>query len=147
MKKFIIAFAAVLTLISTTAFADGKEKVNPALTTFQNEFKGATDVIWKEGKNVLTAAFTFNSFRIEAYFSYTGELLGTARNVLFNQLPLAVIKEINSRFGSVPVYDIVEYNTEADTFYTMIAELPTKKLQLKATTSGTVSVDRRIKEK
>ena len=44
MKKFIIAFGAALTLISTTAFAGGKEKVNPALSTFQNEFKGATDV-------------------------------------------------------------------------------------------------------
>ena len=31
MKKFIIAFAAALTLISATAFAGKKEKVNPAL--------------------------------------------------------------------------------------------------------------------
>ena len=146
MKKFIIAFAA-LTLISATAFAGKKERVNPALITFQTEFKGATDVKWQEGRNVITAGFTFNGFRIEAYFDYSGELLGTARNVLFNQLPLAVIKEINTRYGTAPVYDIIEYNTGSETFYQMIVELPKKTLEVRASSAGDISVLRRIKEK
>ena len=147
MKKFIIAFAAALTLISTTAFATGKEKVNPALNTFQNEFKGATDVTWQQGTNVISAGFTFNSFRVVAYFDHTGELLGTARSILFNQLPLAVIKEINTRYGAAPVYDIVEYNSGSETFYQMIVESPKKKLEVRATAAGDISVLRRIREK
>jgi len=145
MKKFIIAFGAALTLISTTAFAGGKEKVNPALSTFQNEFKGATDVKWQQGKNVITAGFNFNGLRTEAYFTYDGELLGTARNVLFNQLPLAVIKQIDTRFGTAPVYDIIEFSAGSETFYQIIVELPKKKLEVRATSGGDISVLRKIK--
>ena len=145
MKKFIIAFGAALTLISTTAFAGGKEKVNPALSTFQNEFKGATDVKWQQGKNVITAGFNFNGLRTEAYSTYDGELLGTARNVLFNQLPLAVIKQIDTRFGTAPVYDIIEFSAGSETFYQMIVELPKKKLEVRATSGGDISVLRKIK--
>jgi len=145
MKKLIIGLAAALTLISTTAFAGEKEKSNPALATFQKEFKEATDVKWQEGKDVIMAAFVLNNFRVEAYFSYAGELLGTARNVLFNQLPLMVIKEINNRYGSVPVYEITEYTLGTDTFYNMTVELANKKLKVKATTSGELSVEKKIK--
>ena len=146
MKKFIVASAAVLTLISSSAFAGHKE-YNPAESTFQDQFKGATDVKWKEGKETIKASFALNGFHVEAYFSYTGELIGTARNVLFNQLPLAVVKEINTRYGSAPVYDIIEYNSDSETFYQMTVELPTKKLQISAASGGEVSVVKRIKTK
>jgi hypothetical protein len=145
MKKFIIAFVAVGTLLSTSAFAGGREKINPALTTFQKEFKGATDVKWNEGKDAITAAFVLNNSRVEAYFDYTGELLGTARNVVFNQLPLSVVKELSNRYESAPIYDIIEYTRGADTFYDMIVETPTKKLRVRATVAGDVSVLKKIK--
>jgi len=143
MKKFILGLAAVLILVSTTAFAGGKE--NPALTTFQNEFKDATDVKWQEGKDVIKASFNLNDFRVEAFFSYTGELLGTARNIIFNQLPLAVIKEINKRYATAPIHDITEYSTGAETFYTMAVETPTKHLKLKVFSNGNISVEKKIK--
>src|SRR5215831_4881367 len=144
MKKFIVASAAVLTLISSSAFA-GHGDFNPAESTFQDQFKGATDVKWQEGKETIIASFALNGFHVEAYFSYTGELIGTARNVLFNQLPLAVVKEINTRYGSAPVYDIIEYNSGSETFYQMTVELPTKKLQINATSGGDISVLKKIK--
>jgi hypothetical protein len=146
MKKFIIVFAAAVTLISSTAFAGGKERINPALTTFQKEFKGALDVQWNEGKEVITAAFVLNSFRVEAYFNFNGELIGTARNILFNQLPLTVIREINNRYGSVPVYGITEYNIGGDTFYDMTVELSTKKLKVRATQLGEISVEKKTRK-
>jgi hypothetical protein len=145
MKKFIIALAAAVTLISSTAFAGGKEKINPALTTFQKEFKGAMDVKWNEGKEAIKASFVLNNFRVEAYFSYTGDLIGTARNILFNQLPLAVIKEIDNRYGSTPVYEITEYNTDGGTFYDMTVELSTKTLKVRATPAGELTVQKKIK--
>ena len=146
MKKFIISLVAVVTLISTTAFAGSKERINPALATFQREFKGAEQVKWNEGKEAITAAFVLNSFRVEAYFNYSGELIGTARNILFNQLPLTVTKEINNRYGSAPVYEIIEYNAGNETFYDMTVELRTKKLTVRATVGGELSVEKSIKK-
>jgi len=146
MKKFIVASAAILTLISSSAFA-GHKNLNPAETTFQDQFKGATDVKWQQGKETIKASFALNGFHIEAYFNYAGELIGTARNVLFYQLPLAVVKEIDNRYGSAPVYDIIEYNSDSETFYQMTVELPTKKLQISATSGGAISVVKKIRTK
>jgi hypothetical protein len=146
MKKFIVASAAVLTLISSSAFA-GYKDFNPAENTFQDQFKGATDVKWMEGKETIKASFALNGFHVEAYFNYAGELIGTARNVLFNQLPLAVVKEINTRYGAAPIYDIIEYNSDSETFYQMTVELPTKKLVVRATSGGDMSVVKRTKTK
>ena len=146
MKKFIIAFVSIITVLTSTAFAGTNEGTNPALATFQNEFKGAVDVRWTESKNVISASFVLGNSRAIAYFNYDGELLYTARNVLFNQLPLVVITEINKRFGSNPVYDIIEYTTGSETFYTMRAETTTKKLKLRVSSDGDISVEKKEKK-
>ena len=144
MKKFIIAFAALFTLISTTAFAGkgkkAKGKDNPAEATFQKNFQGASDVRWAEDKEAISASFVLSNSRVVAYFNYEGELLGTARSVLFDQLPLTVIKEINDRYGSAPVYDITEFTCGGETFYHMIVETPTKQVKVKVSSFGDVLV-------
>lgn len=144
MKKFIIASTIAFTLISATAFA-GKDD-NPAAKTFQKEFKGAEDVKWSEGTDIISATFILSSSRVVAYFSNSGELLGTVRNVLFNQLPLTAIKEINNRFGSTPVFDITEYTTGDDTVYYMYVDTPTKHLKLRVSTAGEISVEKKTKK-
>jgi hypothetical protein len=146
MKKFIIAFVSILTVVTSSAFAGVHEGTNPALQTFQNEFKGAIDVKWTESKDVISASFVLGNSRAIAYFNYSGELLYTARNVLFNQLPLVVVTEINKRFGSSPVYDITEYTTGSETFYTMRAETSTRKLKLKVSSNGDISVTKKEKK-
>jgi len=146
MKKFIVVSAAVLTLISTTAMAGTKHGGNPAEKTFQNNFKGAVDVKWDEGKDYISASFVLGNSRVIAYFDPSGELLGTARNVLFNQLPLNVITEMNKRFGSAFVYDILEYSVGSETFYTMLADTQTKLLKLRASSTGNISVESKTKK-
>jgi len=146
MKKFIIAFAVVLTLITTTAYAGPKVGDSPAQVTFQKEFKGAEDVRWSEGRDAISATFTLSNSRIVAYFSYEGELLGTARNVLFNQLPLAVIREINNRFASAPVYNIIEYTCGGETFYNMDVDTSTKHLRLRVASDGYISIEKKTKK-
>jgi hypothetical protein len=73
-------------------------------------------------------------------------LLYTARNVLFNQLPLVVITEINKRFGTSPVYNIIEYTTGSETFYTMRTETAKKKLKLRVSPDGCISVEKKEKK-
>ena len=146
MKKFIITFAVAATLMTSTAFAAPGNGDNPAQATFQKEFKGAEDVRWSEGRDVISASFTLSSSRIVAYFNNEGELLGTARNVLFNQLPLAVIREINNRFGSAPVYNIIEYTCGGETFYNMDVDTSTKHLKLKVVSDGYISVEKKTKK-
>jgi hypothetical protein len=146
MKKSIIVFSAILTVITATAFVGAKPGGNPAEATFQKEFNGATNVKWTEGKDVISASFILSDSRIIAYFSSDGELLGTARNVLFNQLPLAVVKEINNHFGDAPISDITEYTSGLATYYGMYVDTPTKHLKVKITSEGDVTVEKRTKK-
>ena len=146
MKRSIIVFSAILLVITATAFVGAKPGGNPAEATFQKEFNGATNVQWTEGKDVISATFILSDSRIIAYFTNDGELLGTARNVLFNQLPLAVVKEINNRYGNAPIADITEYTSGLQTYYAMYVDTPTKHLKIKITSEGDVAVEKRAKK-
>ena len=146
MKRSIIVFAAILTVISTTAFVGAKPGGNPAEATFQKEFNGATNVQWKEGKDVISASFVLSDSRIIAYFTTDGDLIGTERNVLFNQLPLAVVKEINNRYGNAPISDIVEYTSGLETYYGMYVDTPTKHFKIKMSSEGDVTVQQKTKK-
>jgi hypothetical protein len=146
MKRSIIVFAAILTVITTTAFVGAKPGGNPAEATFQKEFSGATNVEWTQAKDVISVSFVLSDSRILAYFTTDGELIGTARNVLFNQLPLAVIKEINNRYGNAPISDIIEYTSGMDTFYGMYVDTPTKHLKIKVTAEGDVTVQQKTRK-
>ena len=147
MKKFFIAVAILFTVGCSVSYATGKDKINPKVTAaFQREFAGVGDVNWTVSENIIKANFLYNNVRTEAYYNEDAELVGTARNVLFNQLPLAVIKGVNERFGSVPVYEIVEYTCNGETIYSMTAELASKKLKIKASVSGNIWVERKIKK-
>jgi len=146
MKRSIIVFAAILTVISTTAFVGAKPGGNPAEATFQKEFNGATNVQWKEGKDVISASFVLSDSRIIAYFTTDGDLIGTERNVLFNQLPLAVVKEINNRYGNAPISDIVEYTSGLETYYGMYVDTPTRHFKIKMSSEGDVTVQQKSKK-
>jgi len=146
MKRSIIVFAAILTVITTTAFVGARPGGNPAEATFQKEFNGATHVQWKEGKDVISVSFVLSDSRIIAYFTTGGELIGTERNVLFSQLPLAVVKEINNRYGNAPISDIVEYTSGLETYYGMYVDTPTKHLKIKMSSEGDVTVQQKSKK-
>src|SRR4029078_3826416 len=146
MKKSIIVFSAILTVITATAFVGAKPGGNPAEVTFQKEFNGATNVKWSEGRDLISATFILSDSRIIAYFTTEGELLGTERNVLFNQLPLSVVKEINNRYGKAPIFDIVEHTSGTETYYGMVVDTPTKRLKLKISGEGEVTVQQKEKK-
>jgi len=146
MKRSIIVFSAILIVITATAFVGAKPGGNPAEATFQKEFSGATNVKWTEGKDVISVSFVLSDSRIIAYFTNEGDLLGTERNVLLNQLPLAVVREINNRYGNAPIADIIEYTSGVNTFYGMYVDTPTKHLKLKISSEGEVTVEKRTKK-
>jgi hypothetical protein len=147
MKKIIVGLTLLLSLASFTTFARGEEKVSQeTLINFQKEFKAAQNVSWAVADEVATASFNLNGFRLQAYFDSEGQLLGTARTILFDQLPITVINSINNRYETAPVYEIVEYTTGAETFYCMTVETAKKKLKIRATSAGNLSVEKKIKK-
>ena len=131
---------SIMLTIGSSAFANEKEVSPAVLSSFQKEFSFAKDVKWAVDEKFSIAYFYLADIRIEAIFSNEGELLVTERNLLFNQLPLAVINSINNRFGSIGAYDIIERTSESGTVYKMTIEYANKIFQLQAGTSGDLSI-------
>lgn len=147
MKKIIAGMILVLSLASFTTFASGGEKIGQeTLVNFKKEFKAAQNVKWSVADEVSTATFNLNGFRVQAYFDVDGQLLGTARSILFEQLPISVINSINNRFDDAPVYEIVEYTRGAETFYMMTIDAAKAKLKIRATATGYITVEKKIKK-
>ena len=148
MKKLIIGIGLVLSLISFSAFAAGEEEVSPqVLRAFKAEFINAANVKWTRIDEIYAVDFTQNGFRVEAYFDDAGELLGTSRNIMFNELPLAVNVALCERFKDAPVYEIFEYTVGTETFYKMKVEVPGKTLIVRSGISGSTMIEKRIRHK
>jgi hypothetical protein len=147
MKKIIVGMGLFLSVISLSAFATGEKDVNPqVLRSFNVEFIHAENVKWTKAEEIYVVNFTQNSFRVEAYFDEAGVLLGTARNLLFNELPLAVASAVNKKYKDAPVYEIFEYTVGNETFYRMKVDLPQKTFQVRCGIGGDLSVEKRIKQ-
>ena len=145
MKKILVALSLLLTVGMTSAFANDP-KVNPSvLASFQKEFSFVTDAKWIVSDEYSKAVFILADRRIEAYFSNEGEYLGSARDLIFNQLPMAVINSMNKRFGPIGVYEIVERSIGAETFYYMTVEYANKTLRIEATPSGGLSIIKKVR--
>jgi hypothetical protein len=131
----------------TTAFASGDPTVGPRVQqSFKNEFPQADYVIWGKDQDYFKATFVLNDYRTEAWFSADGELLGTVRNLLYDQLPLSVMRGIEKNYPSACVIEILEITNSDGTVYKMVATDKKGKIGLSATPDGVVMKTGRIKK-
>ena len=67
-------------------------------------------------------------------------------NILFNQLAGAVINKITDRYSEASVYEITQYNCGEEIFYSMIVETDSKKLKIKALSSGDLAILEKLRK-
>src|SRR5215510_5966882 len=142
MKKIITGLTA-LTATATMAFAKNSDPSPAVLRAFQAEFKDATNVEWQKKPDFAKAHFNFNGSQVEAYYEFDGELIGTARTILFDQLPLAALKAVEDRFPQAALYELTEYNVGAELFYMLTVEQGSKKQKVKLTPIGGLTVEKK----
>ena len=94
----------------------------------------------------MKARFTISDMLTEAYYNEEGEFLGSARNLLFEQLPLSVIHEFNKRFDETSVLNIIEITNSEGTSYRIWLEKGDKKIKLNASANGEISILEKVKK-
>ena len=147
MKKIILAMSLMLAISLPSALAIDEKEVDPrVLATFKMEFSSARDVQWNVNADHTTAKFSLYDQGFTAYFTNEGELIGTARNILYVQLPLSVIKEIENSFAKAEITSVTEFTLNGETSYYLHATQKGKKLLLQAFSSGQVSIVKKIKQ-
>jgi hypothetical protein len=148
MKKIIfsLAFSAAL-LSSAFTYAAGRDtNVNEPTVivkqAFAKEFKNIANVEWttlsKEG--VYQAKFSFNNEPLQAFFTEDGEFLGTTRQVVLAQLPVAVSTELEKQYTDYRVVTIFEYSKRDGLNYYITLCNSKGAMIVKATGNGELTV-------
>jgi hypothetical protein len=139
MKNLITALSVVLITGLTPALAN-ETNTNPRTEAiFSKQFTGAENVKWTSLQDGLEkVTFTLAGTRVDAYFDNEGELLGTVRNLFFNQLPLTVMQTINNKFTSAVVIESIEISNEEGINYMVVLEQKDKKYSIRLNSRGDI---------
>ena len=141
MKKVIITLSMLMTVAVTSVFAkEGTDINQKVLTAFEKDFNSAKNVKWNRDGEYLKASFTIADMLTDAYYTEAGELVGSARYLLFEQLPLSVIHGYNKRFDESSVLSVLEITNEEGTSYRLWIEQGNKKIKIRANSSGDITV-------
>jgi hypothetical protein len=145
MKNLVVAL--LVTIAAGLAPAQAGE--NPkAEKEFAKKFAGAENVQWtKLSDGYSKVSFTLNGVRAESYFDESAELLGTARNIFYSQLPLPVIQSLSNSFVNAVVIEVTEISNEEGTSYRVVLEKGEKKYNLRLDSQGTVVEQKKIRLK
>jgi len=146
MKKTFVTLLALLTIGMTVTLASGKTDVDPKiLSAFQKEFSFAKNVKWEEEGSLARVIFSLNDQGVTAWYNSDAELVTTARNILYNQLPISVMRSLDKEYAGADIFGIVEISRNDETYYQMRADKKGKKFLLKASSSGNIIVLKKIK--
>ena len=146
MKKTFVTLLTLLTIGITVTIADPVTPVDPKiLSAFQKEFSFAKSVSWQEDGSLTRVNFVMNDQGITAWYNANAELVTTARNILYNQLPISVMRSLDKQYEGAGIFGITEINRNDETYYKLKVEKRGKKYLLKASPSGNIVVLKRIK--
>ena len=130
MKKIFVVLFAFLT-IGAASFANEKHSIDPGiLSAFQKEFSFAKDVKWEMKGAFAQVNFSLNDHGFVAWYNVNAELVSTARNLLYMQLPLSVIRSLEKNYSDASFSGIIEVTRNNETFYQLQAEKKNKKFLL-----------------
>jgi len=146
MKKTFVTLFAFLTIGITISMAMERADVDPKiLSAFQKEFSFAKNVKWEVKGDITQANFLLNDQGIVAWYNSDAELVVTARNVLYNQLPISVIRSLEKNYADATFCGITEVTRNNETYYQIRADKKNKNFLLKASPSGNIIVLKKIK--
>jgi hypothetical protein len=146
MKKTILSLLALLVTGITAVMASERADVDPKiLSAFQKEFSFAKNAKWELKGNLTRVNFLINDQAVMAWYNSDAELVTTARNILYNQLPISVIRTLEKEYAGAGFFGITEVERNNETYYQIMADKKNKKYFLKASPSGNIIVLKKIK--
>jgi hypothetical protein len=145
MKKIFSALF-ILLIANLPVFANDENKIDPkVIAAFQKEFSFAENAKWESKGDLSQVNFSMNNQGFVAWYNEDAELLSTARNLLYMQLPLSAIRTLERDYSDADLSGFIEITRNGETYYQLQAERKGKKFILKATPSGNVTVSKRLK--
>jgi hypothetical protein len=147
MKKIFLA-AAFLTATVISSFANPIEKADPkAEAVFNKQFAGAQSTIWsKTEEGLLKVNFVWGGHSTVVYFNDKAEIIGSIRNMFYDQLPLTIIRSVESKYQSPVVIEVREVSNEEGTKYALVLEEKTKRYNVRLNSLGEILSSEKVKK-
>ncbi|MCW3114555.1 MAG: hypothetical protein JWR18_2951 [Segetibacter sp.] len=145
MKKLLIAALIVASFV-TSAFAE-PAKINAlALKSFTVEYKKASDVSWTTPGEFVKASFVFDNQRMEAFYTLTGEKIGTSVGVSLDELPTKAKRAFAKKYSSYTVRESILFEGMEDNAYFIAAENDAEKVIVKVYDDGQLYLYKKTKK-
>jgi hypothetical protein len=136
MKKRILIFALMLTGISYS-FANTTDGITKRATaSFSKDFSNAKNIKWERKHDYMLATFSMNNEVMFAYYTSEGELIGVARNILSDKLPISQLVNLKKNYVGYWISNLFEVNKNGITTYYITLENANEKLALRSSGDG-----------
>jgi hypothetical protein len=158
MKKLFIT-AAIATMFSVSAFADGTKKTTATanvsytvLNQFNTDFADAKNVAWSVNKNFQKADFIRDDVKMTAFYNLSGEFVALTQDIDKRSIPAKTQKEITEKYKGYAVNEVIllqnntELNSDAEeTVYFVDLKSDTKEVLVRITPEAHIELFKEVK--
>lgn len=130
MKKLLFAALLAVSLV-TSAFAGGTNVNVSVLNNFKSEFSKAANVSWVSKEDYAKATFTLDDVKMEAFYNVQGELIGTAKGISLDNLPVSAKRRFAKKYPGYTVKEVIYFEKSDDGAYFFSAENETESIIFK----------------
>ena len=145
MKKILVTIAIAVLGLSAISAAENSIIDPKIISAFEREFSFAKNVKWETKQDLVQVSFLLNDQAVTAWYNSNAELVTMARNLLYAQLPISVIKALDKNYPDAALFGIIEIIHNNEVQYQVTAETKMKTLLLKVTPAGNITIKKRIK--
>jgi hypothetical protein len=150
MKKIKTGLTAIVLLLSISSFATDPTtgKVTPIVkAAFEIDFAKASVVNWEKTEEFYFASFLLNDVKVEAAYTEKGELIGTSRSIMAEQMPLNISLTLAEKYSGYQIAGTVtELNFAGETRYYVTVSNEKHTLRLKCFNDGNIEVETKMKK-
>lgn len=147
MKHTIIAAILSLTFYGTTLASTPSIPHFKGMEHFMEKFPQATDVDCKVKGQFTEVNFIWNGLRLQAFYNEAGEPVATSRYITADNLPVPALMNLKKDYAGYVVIEAVEFDgTEDGLCYYVTVTGPKNSYLLHVSTSGTISVFKKMKQ-
>jgi calcineurin-like phosphoesterase family protein len=145
MRNFFITTLAAFA-ITVSAFANPVKVNHAILSNFNTQFKAAADVTWYITKDYTKAEFTTDNKKMEVYYNFNGDIIGTSRNVALDDLPVNAKRNFAKKFSGYEVKEAIRFEGFDESAYYISGEDEKESVIIKVNDHNQVSIFKRTKK-
>ena len=145
MKKLFIATLIVATFV-TNAYAEPVKVNRLVVSNFSAEFKDASQVSWASTSEYVKASFVSDRQKMEAFYTPSGEKIGTSRGIGIEELPTSAKRAFAKKYGNYNVKEAILFEGTEESAYFISAENDAENVIVKIFDDGSISVFKKTKK-